>query len=106
MSNPEELRECIGVIDAASQLIDVSRGSPSGPGSGDEPSDRQPALHRRLLDALPLHGQRTEDAVALAAGLALGECRALLAELEILGFVRRSSEDGAHGPRWRLVRRE
>ena len=106
VSNAEELRECIGATDAASQLIDVSRDPLSWAGNDGESPDRQPALHRRLLDALPLQGQRTEESVALAAGLAPEECRALLAELEMLGFVRRSSESGTHGPRWRLVRRE
>lgn len=92
VSNPDELREFLGLGDAAGQLIDGI-------------VDRQTASHRRVLDALPLRGIRSAGEVALAAGLGTEEARGVLAELEMLGCVARAEVSGDLA-RWRLVRRE
>ena len=92
VSNADELREFLGVGDAAGQVLDSL-------------SERQSAAHRRVLDALPLRGHRRAEDVALAAGLVVEEVRAVLAELELLGFALRVETDRG-SPHWRLVRRE
>ncbi|MGW9020892.1 DNA-processing protein DprA [Leucobacter chromiiresistens] len=91
VSNAEELREFLRVESASGQLVN-------------ELSTRQSAAHLRVLDALPLRGSRSAEDVALAAGLDVTETRAVLAELELLGFaVAAHAVSGrAH---WRLVRR-
>lgn len=70
------------------------------------PEFRQPATHRRFLDALPLRGSRTLRDAAARAGLDPGEAREAVIELELLGNVARDEtpEDGE--VRWRLLRRE
>lgn len=93
VSSSDELREFMGIISAAEQLL------PSA-------SDRQPAAHRRTLDAIPLRGFRSGDEIALAAGLTGEETRAILAELELMGWVARGDRADGSPPRWRLVRRE
>ncbi|MEJ6490084.1 DNA-processing protein DprA [Leucobacter sp. USCH14] len=92
VTNADELREFLGLGDAAGQLLDGL-------------CERQSAAHRRVLDALPLRGHRSAEDVALAAGLVLEEVRAVLAELELIGFAVRV-ETGRGAAHWRLVRRE
>lgn len=92
VSNTEDLREFLGLEDASGQLVN-------------ELSSRQSAAHRRVLDALPLRGSRSAEDVARAAGLDVTETRAVLAELELLGFA--AAAHTTAGPAgWRLVRRE
>lgn len=92
VSNAHELREFLGLGDAASELLSALAG-------------RQSAVHRRVLDALPLRGSRSAEDVALAAGLTVEEVRGVIAELEMLECVARA-EDAPGGQRWRLLRRE
>jgi len=97
VTNGAELREFLG-ISGEQGLFD-----PDPEASGDT---RQPALHRRILDALPLRGGRTAGEAARRAGVALEEARGVLAELELLGYVsRRETPDGAEA-HWQLQRRE
>lgn len=92
VSNTEDLREFLGLEDASGQLVN-------------ELSSRQSSAHRRVLDALPLRGSRSAEDVARAAGLDVTETRAVLAELELLGFA--AAAHTTAGPAgWRLVRRE
>jgi DNA processing protein len=70
--------------------------------------DRSPPLHRRLVDALPLRGSRSLQDAARLAGLAPDEARSTIAELEVLGVVKRVSVSGigrASGDQWSLVSR-
>lgn len=79
-----------------------------GPGEHGEPStggERSPALHRRVVDALPLRGSRDVTEIARRAGLEPAEARAALAELELLGRVRRGETPEGGEARW-LLRRE
>lgn len=66
---------------------------------------RTPPTHERILDALPLRGGRGLDAVVQRSGLSVGEARAALAELELLGQVRRLESAGGDAPLWALERR-
>lgn len=97
VTNGAELREFLG-LSGEQGLFD-----PDPEASGDA---RQPALHRRILDALPLRGGRTAGEAARRAGVAPEEARGALAELELLGDVsRRETPDGAEA-HWLLQRRE
>ena len=78
----------------------------AGPGSrGGDSGSRQPALHRRLLDALPLRGIRPEGEAARRAGVSDADARAGFAELELLGMALREETPGGERG-WRLMRRE
>lgn len=74
-----------------------------GVGAG---SSRPPALHRRLLDAIPLRGSRSFEDIVRAAGTNSEEARGGLAELELLGNVMRCETPGQEEPGWRLLKRE
>ncbi|WP_244301078.1 hypothetical protein [Leucobacter insecticola] len=67
---------------------------------------QEPALHRRVVDALPLRGSRTTAEVTRLAGLSPEETQEALAELELLGKVRRSETPGGAEARWALLRAE
>ncbi|GAA2828586.1 DNA protecting protein DprA [Leucobacter komagatae] len=67
--------------------------------------DRQPPLHLRVLDALPLRGGRLACDVAARAGITREEALRTLAELELLGYVAQPAEPGGGEPVWRLLRR-
>ncbi|QBE50138.1 DNA-protecting protein DprA [Leucobacter triazinivorans] len=67
---------------------------------------RQPARHRRVLDALPLRGGRTAMEAARRAGLDVADTRFALAELELLGAVARRETPGAAECHWVLLRRQ
>ncbi|UOR00296.1 DNA-processing protein DprA [Leucobacter allii] len=71
-----------------------------------QPPPRQPALHRRIIDALPLRGSRRTEEVGRLAGVDARSANGALAELELLGYVvrRETPEDGETG--WALLRRE
>ena len=68
--------------------------------------DRQPAPHRRVLDALPLRGSREVGEVVRLSGVDPDEVPGILAELELLGQVRRDETPGRSATRWALERRE
>lgn len=68
--------------------------------------DRPPALHRRIVDALPLRGGRTTESVAQHAGVGIAEARGALAELALLGHVARHETPGTGETRWALHRRQ
>lgn len=76
------------------------------PGPDTAAASRQPAIHRRLLDALPLRGTRTLRDAAARAGLDPDEARDAAAELELLGFMTREETPDGGEERWRLNRRE
>jgi DNA processing protein len=65
---------------------------------------REPALHRRVLDALPLRGGRSGADVARLAGVTVDDARGALAELELLGRVRRRETPDAASDQWALDR--
>lgn len=99
VTNSAEAREFLGLSEHPA-LFDS--GSDPGCASGARP----PALHRRVLDALPLRGSRGSSDIARLAGLELGETRAALAELELLGAAARRETPGAGESRWVMLRRE
>ena len=74
-------------------------------GGAGEP-DRPTALHRRVVDALPLRGGRTAEDVAQHAGVGVAEARGALAELTLLGQVTRHETPGTGETRWALQRRQ
>lgn len=77
-------------------------------GGADTAADdaRQPSVHGRVLDALPLRGTRAASEVARRAGLSVGEVMRVLAELELLEQVVRREPTGAAEPEWALQRRQ
>ncbi|EYT52993.1 DNA-binding protein [Leucobacter sp. UCD-THU] len=82
-------------------------GVPGAPGVLGAPgTPRQPALHLRVLDALPLRGARGIVEIARLAGIDEREARGALAELELLGAATRRETPGAAGAQWALQRRE
>lgn len=97
VSNGAELRELVGLQDVP--MLDDSIFESSG-------LPREPVLHRRVGDALPLRGSRATTDIARIAGITLDDARSALAELELLGaVVRRETPDGGE-LRWSQVRRE
>ena len=77
-------------------------GGGSETGGGDE--DRELVWQRRVRDALPLRGSRTLAEISKNAGLAPGQVRGVLAELDLLGMARRHEQPGGAPPRWSLIR--
>ena len=67
---------------------------------------RQPELHRRMLDALPLRGTRSLADTARWAGVSMEEARRAFIELELLGFIRRHETPHRGEVAWSLQRRE
>ncbi|MBK0420072.1 DNA-protecting protein DprA [Leucobacter sp. CSA1] len=88
------------------ELLRSAGGVPPGELDGGGESSREPALHRRVIDALPLRGARSCSEVARLAGVSPDEARGALAELELLGSVERRETPGAAESKWSLVRRE
>ncbi|GAA2179647.1 DNA-processing protein DprA [Leucobacter tardus] len=88
------------------ELLGGDVGSPTDPSPADGDGTRQPATHRRLLDALPLRGTRTLRDAAARAGLDPDDARDAAAELELLGFMTRDETPYGGEERWRLHRRE
>ncbi|MFV0435625.1 MAG: DNA-processing protein DprA [Leucobacter sp.] len=93
VTNGVEVREFLGIDDSA--LFELAS----------EDDARQPALHQRVLDALPLRGGRDLIDVARIAGVDSDEAQNALAELELLGSVeaRDTAESGER--RWSLRRK-
>ena len=122
ITNRSELLELLGVGEAGlfpsgthagGAVTDCAGDGPAGGGAGASGAEgtcagerRTPALHLRVLDALPLRGGRTQTDAARLAGVSVQEAVGVLAELEVLGFVaRRESPDGME-ERWVLLKRE
>lgn len=102
ITNGAELRELLGLDD---DPVLFGEADPADARDGEPAGGRQPALHRRILDALPLRGSRSLDDVARAAGVDEDEARSALAELRVLGYVdRHETPDGSAA--WKLQRRE
>lgn len=97
VTNGAEVRELLGIGETA--LLD------HGENTGDS-TDRQPALHRRVIDGLPLRGSRELIEVARRAGLSPEETRGALAELALLGAVEQVEAPGGSEARWRLLKRQ
>lgn len=96
VTNGAELREFLGVDET---LLDEAA-------TVGADGERQPQLHRRVLDALPLRGSRPLVEIARQAGLAPEETRDALAELELLGAVARREGSGGSEASWKLLRRQ
>lgn len=99
VSRGSELRELLGL--SADALM--GEGAIEGASSVDA---QEPALHRRVVDALPLRGSRTAAEVTRLAGISYEEAQAALAELELLGRVRRNETPGGGEARWALQQAE
>lgn len=98
ITNRMDLLELLGVSDT---ILDVQ-----GEESEMSNSSRQPSLHVRLLDALPLTGGKTLEEVARIAGVSLAEAREALTELELLRFVAQKTSVGEGPPLWVMLRRK
>lgn len=81
-------------------------GIDSPDGSDDPAAARLSALHRRVIDAIPLRGGVVPAEIARRAGLSLDETRGALAELELLQLVRLRDSPEAPEPEWALFRRQ
>lgn len=90
VTNAQEVCELMG-IDSSSALF-----------AGDEDEDRDHAWVRRVCDALPLRGFRDLASIARLAGLGVEQTRGMLAELELLGKVRRNDSATGGEPQWGL----
>lgn len=66
---------------------------------------RDSAWHRRVLDAIPLRGGLVSDEIARTSGLTPGQTINMLAELELLGRVKRDHSDEVP-VKWSLARRQ
>lgn len=81
--------------------------APSSGGQSDDRSDandRIPAMHRRIIDALPLRGARNLGGVVQHAGVSLSDARSALAELVLLGVIERREANGGDEPKWAIRR--
>lgn len=81
-------------------------GAPHADTAPGDDGERQPPLHIRVLDALPLSGTRSTPEVATRAGLAPAEAAGGLAELELLGYVTRRTTPHTGEPVWALRKRD
>lgn len=95
VTNVREACELVG-IDDSSALI--------GEDVGGVGEDRDSAWVRRVCDALPLRGFRDLPSIAKLAGLGIEQTRGMLAELELLGRVRRRDSGEGEVPQWGLVK--
>lgn len=93
VTNSREACELIGVND---ELLVVD--------STGETLDRDSAWHRRVLDAIPLKGGRELTDIARRSGLTAEQTASVIAELELLGRVKRQSSPGGAPPKWALAR--
>jgi len=108
VTNSKEACELTGVAGDTTLCADGSH----------EPDMREPDAHehptserehdgaweRRVRDALPLRGSRDLAEIAKLAGLTVSQTRGVLAELEILGFVRRANDGVGSASAWALAR--
>lgn len=89
VTNAQEVCELIGIDDSSALF------------TCDE-EDRERAWVRRVCDALPLRGFRELTSIARLAGLGIDETRGMLAELELLGQVRRQAPADGGDSLWGL----
>lgn len=97
ITNGSDLRELIGLADGPLTLFTDASG---------EQQTREPELHRRVMDALPLRGTRAAHEVARLAGLSIDETRGVLAELDLLSRVTRRETPGDSEHQWALHTRQ
>lgn len=97
VTNGAETRELLG-LDGV--LLDQD------PAESTESAGRQPSLHQRVIDALPLRGARAVMEVVRLAGVSPEDARNALAELEALGAVERCETPSDAETRWKLLRRQ
>ncbi len=95
VTNVQEACELVG-IDDSSVLFDIN--------GSDEGEDRDSAWVRRVCDALPLRGFRDLPSIAKLAGLSTEQTRGMLAELELLGRVRRRESGEGEVSQWALTK--
>ena len=69
-----------------------------------ESNERVPAMHRRIIDALPLRGGRDLKSIVQHAGVSPSDARSALAELVLLGVVERRESRGGDEPQWAIRR--
>jgi len=90
------LATCVtGVADVLELLDGAATWGDAGASQADDDPDRPPPEVRRVLDALSPRSPRRPDDLVRATGLDAAELHGVLAELELLGRVRRTE----HG--WR-----
>lgn len=94
VTNSSEACELVGLDD---RLALFAAGEPEG-------GDRDGAWERRVLDAMPLRGSRDAADIARRCGLAAPQVLGVLAELELLGRVRRREQPGGAPPKWAVAR--
>lgn len=98
ITNGAELRELLGV--------EQDDPFPHAPDAENGRAARVPSLHLRILDALPLQGNKTAADTAVRAGVSIEEATDALAELELLRYVARVAGPTGSVAHWRLLRRE
>lgn len=94
VTNSREACELVGLDD---RLALFTAGEPEG-------GDRDGAWERRVLDAMPLRGSRDAADIARRCGLTASQVLGVLAELELLGRVRRREQPGGAPPKWAVAR--
>ena len=94
VTNSREACELVGLDDRPALFA---------PGES-EGGDRDGAWERRVLDAMPLRGSRDAADIARRCGLAAPQVLGVLAELELLGRVRRREQLGGAPPKWAVAR--
>ncbi|WP_416447117.1 DNA-processing protein DprA [Leucobacter sp. HNU] len=114
VTSPSDACELVG-LDLAFEAQGSGRGMRGGAldggssshGNADGPR-RTPVMHQRILDAIPLRGARELEPIVRLAGVAPGEAREALAELELLGLIEKRERAGEHPHQWgfRRVERE
>lgn len=101
VTNAREVCELLGLDDRLDLFGDDPEAGEAAIAAG---GSRTPPRQERVLDALPLRGGRALDEIAARAGLGRSETRGALAELELLGRVRRCETPGEPEPKWALPR--
>lgn len=105
VTGARDVCELLGYDDRLELPVEVGAAGPSGgAGASGRGRSRTPPEHERVLDALPLRGGRALEETARRAGLGFAETRGILAELELLGRVRRCEAPHDPEPKWGLER--
>ncbi|WP_244304629.1 DNA-processing protein DprA [Leucobacter viscericola] len=102
ISNGADLRELLGLSDL--EVLNASEAGGLSANGVDQP--RESAMHRRVIDALPLRGWQTVAVTARTAGADVEEVSAALAELELLGCVVRRETPNGGDVQWSQKRGE
>lgn len=100
VTNSQEACEMLGANDQLALFSEQSLQAlhDDAPAGG----DRDGAWERRVLDAIPLRGARDAAQIALRCGLPVAQVHGVLAELELLGRVRRREQPDGAPSRWSL----